>query len=163
MTIVWISGWRIRSAVRAVTASRPGTPPTSLTNESRPAARPLFFSPSICSRTIRSRRSGSSSPHGRSHSSADTRFARIPRSPGDRTETGTRARTTVPGASAPRAASRSRKPEVAAASATSLTDPPNARRMRSTSSIRAQARDQRRAGTAGPFSSGAPEPMSRAA
>ena len=73
----------------------------------------------------RAARPGRSMPTGSSAKIADTRLLYTPRSPGERTDTGTSVRTTL-STDSPREISRSRKPPVMPASTMSLTVPPSA-------------------------------------
>src|SRR6266511_1100634 len=150
---VCISDWGYRNVSRVPNARRVGAAnPANRVRACAPTAWRCCLRWSICSRSAASRATGSGSPTGRFTSTAEIRLFSTPRSCLARTETGTRERTTAPPVSSPRAASRSRKPRVTAASTTSLTVPPNALRTSLTSSRFACAHSQRRWGPTGPLS-----------
>src|SRR6266545_2062737 len=161
---VCISDWGYRNVSRVPNARRVGAAnPANRVRACAPTAWRCCLRWSICSRSAASRATGSGSPTGRFTSTAEIRLFSTPRSCLARTETGTRERTTAPPVSSPRAASRSRKPRVTAASTTSLTVPPNALRTSLTSSRFACAHSQRRWGPTGPLSVRAEAPTSRRA
>src|SRR6202008_510359 len=134
VTPVWTPRLGDRAAKRPPSASsNGGAKPESEVSTSPATACPDSFNLSICVLTDRNLSTGSSVPTGNVGSIADTLLLYTPRSPGWRTDTGTRTRTPRPSMVSPRLTSSSLKPPAPIVSPTSLTVPPRAERTALTS------------------------------